>query len=134
MVGVTVTDPIADMLTRIRNAIMVRHDSVTVPASKLKLGIAKILKDEGFIADFEVVKGKPHREIKVSLRYIDNKPAISGLKRMSKPGLRLYVQKKEIPRVYGGLGIAIISTSQGLKTGQQAWRQGSGGELLCYIW
>jgi small subunit ribosomal protein S8 len=134
MVGVTVTDPIADMLTRIRNAIMVRHDSVTVPASKLKMGIAKILKEEGFITDFEVVKGKPHREIKVQLRYIDNKPAISGLKRMSKPGLRLYVQKKEIPRVYGGLGIAILSTSQGLKTGQQAWRQGSGGELLCYIW
>ena len=128
------TDPIADMLTRIRNAIMVRHDSVSVPASKLKLGIAKILKEEGFIADYEVVKGKPHREIKVQLRYIDNKPAISGLKRMSKPGLRLYVQKKEIPRVYGGLGIAILSTSQGLKTGQQAWRQGSGGELLCYIW
>ena len=128
------TDPIADMLTRIRNAIMVRHDSVTVPASKLKLGIAKILKDEGFIADYEIVKGKPHREIKVQLRYIDNKPAISGLKRMSKPGLRLYVQKKEIPRVYGGLGIAILSTSQGLRTGQQAWRQGSGGELLCYVW
>jgi small subunit ribosomal protein S8 len=134
MVGVTVTDPIADMLTRIRNAIMVKHDSVVVPASKIKLGIAKILKDEGFIADYEIVKGKPHREIKVQLRYIDNKPAISGLKRMSKPGLRLYVQKKEIPRVYGGLGIAILSTSQGLKTGQQAWRQGSGGELLCYIW
>ena len=128
------TDPIADMLTRIRNAIMVRHETVVVPASKIKLSIAKILKDEGFITDYEIVKGKPHREIKVQLRYIDNKPAISGLKRMSKPGLRLYVQKKEIPRVYGGLGIAILSTSQGLRTGQQAWRQGSGGELLCYIW
>jgi small subunit ribosomal protein S8 len=134
MVGVTVTDPIADMLTRIRNAIMVRHDSVVVPASKVKLAIAKILKEEGFITDYEIVKGTPHREIKVALRYIDSKPAISGLKRMSKPGLRLYVQKKEIPRVYGGLGIAILSTSQGLKTGQQAWRQGSGGELLCYVW
>ena len=131
----TVTDPIADMLTRIRNAIMVRHDSVLVPASKIKLSIAKILKEEGFISNYEVVKGKPHREIKVQLRYYDNnKPAISGLKRMSKPGLRLYVQKREIPRVYGGLGIAILSTSQGLRTGQQAWRQGSGGELLCYIW
>jgi len=130
-----VTDPIADMLTRIRNAIMVRHDSVLVPASKIKLSIAKILKEEGFITDYEVVKGKPHREIKVKLRYFDNnKPAISGLKRISKPGLRLYVQKKEIPRVYGGLGIAILSTSQGLRTGQQAWRQGAGGELLCYIW
>jgi small subunit ribosomal protein S8 len=135
MVGVTVTDPIADMLTRIRNAIMVRHDSVLVPASKIKLAIANILKEEGFITDYEVVKGKPHREIKVQLRYMENnKPAISGLKRMSKPGLRLYVQKKEIPRVYGGLGIAILSTSKGLRTGQQAWRQGSGGELLCYIW
>ena len=135
MVGVTVTDPIADMLTRIRNALMVRHDSVLVPASKIKLSIAKILKEEGFITDYEVVKGKPHREIKVQLRYFDNnKPAISGLKRVSKPGLRLFVQKKEIPRVYGGMGIAILSTSQGLRTGQQAWRQGSGGELLCYIW
>jgi small subunit ribosomal protein S8 len=114
---------------------MVRHDSVLVPASKIKLSIAKILKEEGFITDYEVVKGKPHREIKVQLRYFDNnKPAISWLKRISKPGLRLFVQKKEIPRVYGGLGIAILSTSQGLRTGQQAWRQGSGGELLCYIW
>ncbi len=131
----TVTDPIADMLTRIRNAIMVRHDSVLVPASKIKLSMAKILKEEGFITDYEVVKGKPHRLIKIQIRYFDNnKPAIAGLKRISKPGLRVYVQKKEIPRVYGGLGIAILSTSQGLRTGQQAWRQGGGGELLCYIW
>lgn len=129
------TDPIADMLTRIRNGIMVRHDSVQVPASKIKMGIAKILKDEGFISDFEVVKGKTHKMIKVQLRYLDNnKPAISGLKRISKPGLRMYVHKREIPRVYGGLGIAILSTSQGLKTGQQAWHQKSGGELLCYVW
>ena len=131
----TVTDPIADMLTRIRNAIMVRHDSVLVPASKIKLSVARILKAEGFITDYEVVKGTPHREIKILLRYFeDSKPAISGLKRISKPGLRVYVQKREIPRVYGGLGIAIVSTSKGLRTGQQAWRQSSGGELLCYIW
>ena len=131
----TVSDPIADMLTRIRNAVMVRHDSVLVPASRMKMAIAKILKEEGFITDYEVVKGKPHREIKVQLRYLDNKkPAIAGLKRISKPGLRVYVQKKEIPRVYGGIGIAILSTSGGLRTGQQAWRQGAGGELLCYIW
>ncbi len=131
----TVTDPIADMLTRIRNAIMVRHDSVLVPASKIKLSIARILKEEGFITDYEVVKGKPHRVIKIKLRYLDdNKPVISGLKRVSKPGLRVYVQKKEISRVYGGLGIAIISTSGGLRTGQQAWHQDSGGELLCYVW
>ncbi len=131
----TVTDPIADMLTRIRNAIMVRHDSVLMPASKMKLSIARILKEEGFIADYEVVRGKPHRVIKIQLRYLDdNKPAISGLKRVSKPGLRVYVQKKEIPRVYGGLGIAIVSTPGGVRTGQQAWRQRTGGELLCYVW
>jgi len=131
----TVSDPIADMLTRIRNAIMARHDSALVPASKMKLSIARILKDEGFITDYEVVRGKPHRVIKIYLKYLDdNQPAISGLKRVSKPGLRVYVQKKEIPRVYGGLGIAIVSTSKGVKTGQQAWRQEAGGELLCYVW
>ena len=131
----TVTDPIADMLTRIRNALMARHDSVKVPSSKMKLAIARILKEEGFITDYEVIKGKPHRDISIQLRYLDDdKPAISGLKRVSKPGLRVYVQKREIPRVYGGLGIAIVSTSQGVRTGQQAWRQSSGGELLCYVW
>jgi small subunit ribosomal protein S8 len=130
-----VTDPIADMLTRIRNALMVRHDSVIVPSSKMKLAVARILKEEGFIKDYEVVKGRPHREIKIQLRYLEgNQPAIAGLKRISKPGLRVYVQKKEIPRVYGGLGVAILSTSKGLRTGQQAWRQGAGGELLCYVW
>jgi small subunit ribosomal protein S8 len=130
-----VTDPIADMLTRIRNALMVRHDSVLVPASKIKLAIARILKEEGFITDYEVMRGRPHRTIKIQLRYFDdNKPAISGLKRISKPGLRVYVQKKEIPRIYGGLGISILSTSGGLKAGQDAWRQGTGGEILCYVW
>ena len=131
----TVSDPIADMLTRIRNAVMVRHDSVLVPASRMKMAIAKILKEEGFITDYEVVKGKPHRSLKINLRYMEeNRPAITGLKRVSKPGLRVYVQKKEIPRVYGGLGIAIISTSKGVRTGPQAWHQGAGGELLCYVW
>ena len=131
----TVSDPIADMLTRIRNAIMARHDSVLVPASKIKLAIARILKEEGFISDYEVVRGKPHRTVKIFLKYLDdNQPAISGLKRVSKPGLRVYVQKREIPRVYGGLGIAVISTSKGVRTGQQAWHQGTGGEILCYIW
>jgi small subunit ribosomal protein S8 len=131
----TVTDPIADMLTRIRNALMVRHDSVIVPSSKLKLAVARILKEEGFISDFEIVKGQPHKEIRIRLRYMEgNQPAISGLKRISKPGLRVYVEKKEIPRVYGGLGVAIISTSKGLRTGRQAWKQGSGGEILCYVW
>ena len=131
----TVSDPIADMLTRIRNATMARHDSTLVPASRMKLSIAKILKEEGFINDYEVTRGKPERVIKIHIRYYDdNQPAISGLERVSKPGLRVYAQQKEIPRVYGGLGIAILSTSKGVKTGQQAWRKGIGGELLCYVW
>ena len=131
----TISDPITDMLTRIRNAIMAKHDFVLVPASRMKLSIARILKEEGFINDYEVVKGKPHRVIKIHLKYSDhNQPVILGLERVSKPGLRVYIQQKEIPRVYGGLGIAIVSTSKGVKTGQQAWRQGIGGELLCYVW
>ena len=131
----TISDPIADMLTRIRNAIMARHDSVLIPASRMKLGIARIIKDEGFINDYEVLRGKPHRVIKIYLKYDDkNQPILSGLERISKPGLRMHVQRKEIPRVYGGLGIAILSTSKGMMTGQQAWRQGIGGELLCYVW
>ena len=130
----TVTDPIADMLTRIRNAIMVRHDSVLIPSSKMKLAIAKILKEEGFVSEYEVLRGKPHRNIKIYLKYSDaNEPILSGLERVSKPGLRVYVGQKEIPRVAGGLGVAIISTSKGVMTGQQAWRQGIGGELLCYV-
>jgi len=131
---VTVTDPIADMLTRIRNAIMVRHDSVLIPSSKMKLAIAKILKEEGFVSEYEVLRGKPHRTIKIYLKYSDtNEPILSGLERVSKPGLRVYVGQKEIPRVAGGLGVAIISTSKGVMTGQQAWRQEIGGELLCYV-
>ena len=131
----TISDPIADMLTRIRNAILARHDSVLVPASRMKLSIARILKEEGFIIDYEVLRSKPHRAIKIYLKYGDrNQPILSGLERVSKPGLRVHVQQKEIPRVYGGLGIAILSTSKGVMTGQQAWRQGIGGELLCYVW
>ena len=131
----TVSDPIADMLTRIRNALMARHEHVLVPASRTKLSIARILKEEGFISDYEVLRGKPHRVIKIYLKYSDkNEPVLSGLERVSKPGLRVYVQRKEIPRVYGGLGIAIVSTPKGVMTGQQAWRQGIGGELLCYVW
>jgi small subunit ribosomal protein S8 len=130
-----VTDPIADMLTRIRNAVLARHDYALVPSSRMKLSIAKILREEGFISDYEVLKGKPQRIIKLYLKYTENKePVLSGLKRVSKPGLRIYVQRKEIPRVYGGLGIAILSTPKGVIAGQQAWRQGVGGELLCYIW
>jgi small subunit ribosomal protein S8 len=131
----SVSDPIADMLTRIRNAVLVRHDFVLVPLSRMKLAITKILKEEGFIADYEVLKGKPHRAIKLHLRYDEeNQPIISGLERVSKPGLRVYVERKEIPRVFGGLGIAVLSTAKGVMTGQQAWRRGIGGELLCRVW
>jgi len=131
-----VTDPIADMLTRIRNAITVRHDRVAVPASNLKIELARILKEEGFIVNYDVLKsGTPQAFINIYLHYRDrNIPAIVGLKRVSKPGLRVYVGKGEIPRLYGGLGVALLSTSEGVMTGKQAWRKGVGGELLCYVW
>lgn len=129
------TDPIADMLTRIRNANMVRHEFVLLPWSKMNLSIVRTLKEEGFIDNYEVLKGRPARMIKVYLKYTDKKqPAILGLKRISKPGLRVYARSSEIPRVYGGLGIAILSTSKGVMTGQRAWKQHLGGELLCYVW
>jgi small subunit ribosomal protein S8 len=123
------------MLTRIRNAVMARHDTVMIPSSRMKLYIAKILKQEGFITDYEVTSDHSRRQIKMVLKYDDkNQPFINGLKRISKPGLRIYVQGKEIPRVYGGLGIAIVSTSSGVMTGHKAWQQGIGGELLCHVW
>lgn len=130
------TDPIADMLTRIRNANMVGTDFVLIPSSKIKISIAKILKDEGFIKDYEVIKGDtPQRVIKTHLKYTDDKtPILKGLKRVSKPSLRVYAGKGEIPRIYGGLGIAIISTPEGIMTGKQAWQKGIGGEILCYAW
>ncbi len=130
----TVTDPIADMLTRIRNAVMVGHDDVLVPLSRVKLSIAKILKEEVFINDYEVLRGKLEPMIKIRLKYANGQPALLGLERASKPGLRVYVGKREIPRVYGGLGIAILSTPKGIMTGQEAWRRHLGGEVLCYIW
>ena len=131
----TMTDPIADMLTRIRNAVMARHEFVLVPASRIKIFIAKILKEEGFIKNYEVLKGTPQRMIKVYLSYTEKKePVLTGIKRGSKPGLRVYVQKDEIPRGYGGVGIAILSTPLGLMTGRQAKRKGVGGEVLCYVW
>ena len=131
-----VTDPIADMLTRIRNAIMVRHESVQIPASTMKESLAQILKDEGFIEGFEVLRrNTPKAMIRLYLHYRGrDEPAINGLKRVSKPGLRVYVQKGEIPRPFGGLGVSILSTSKGVMTGRLAWREGIGGELLCYVW
>ncbi|MDD5701498.1 MAG: 30S ribosomal protein S8 [Dehalococcoidales bacterium] len=130
-----ITDQIADMLTRIRNAAIVRHDIVEMPASKLKIAILKILKEEGFISDYELVKGKPERLLRIRLRYDEsNRSIISGIERVSKPGLRVYAQNHEIPRVYGGVGVAILSTPKGVITGQKARKEGVGGEVLCYVW
>ena len=112
-----------------------RHESVTMPVSKIKVAIAKVLKDEGFIRDYDVLRGQPQQVLRIHLSYRENRePAIAGLRRVSKPGLRVYVGKGEIPRIYGGLGVSVMSTSQGVMTGRQAWRQGLGGELLCYVW
>ncbi len=130
-----VTDPIADMLTRIRNALIVRHTTVDVPSSKIKKAIAQILLDEGFIKGFEIVKDGAFENIRISLKYGPNKEkVIVGLKRISKPGLRVYAQSTELPKVLGGLGIAIISTSKGIMTDKSARKQQVGGEVLAYIW
>jgi small subunit ribosomal protein S8 len=130
-----ISDPIADMLTRVRNASRARHQEVAVPASRTKREIARILKDEGFIADWTEVQAGPGKVIKVTLRYVDGKvPVVSGLKRISKPGLRVYARKTDIPRVLGGLGIVILSTSQGIMTGAQARRAQLGGEVLAFVW
>jgi small subunit ribosomal protein S8 len=130
-----ITDSIGDMLTRMRNAAIVRHDTVEMPASKLKVAILKILKEEGFIGDYEVIKAKPEKLIRIRLKYgDDNRSIISGIERVSKPGLRVYAQHNEIPRVYGGVGVAILSTPKGVVTGQNARRNGVGGEVICYVW
>lgn len=131
------TDVIADMLTRIRNANMVGAEYAMVPSSKVKIGIAKVFKDEGFVKDYEVLRGDnpSQRVIKIHLKYTEGKePVLKGLKRVSKPGLRVYSGKGEIPRVYGGLGVAVLSTPEGIMTGKQAWKKGIGGEVLCYVW
>jgi small subunit ribosomal protein S8 len=135
-VGV-VSDPIADMLTRIRNANTARHPDVRVPASKVKLEIARVLKDEGYISGFEVeTAGAGAGEVvRIILKSRpDRRRVISGIKRISRPGLRVYARKTEIPRVLGGLGIVILSTSEGVMSGRQALRAGLGGEVLCYVW
>ena len=129
------TDPIADMLTRIRNGGMARHQSVLIPTSKMKLAIARILKDEGYIKDFDFPGEDGNRNFRVWLKYgPDKKPVVTGLKRVSKPGLRVYAGRSDLPVVLGGLGVAIVSTSQGIMTGQEAWRRNLGGEVLCYVW
>lgn len=129
-----VTDPIADFLTRIRNANMVYQDKVEIPASKTKAGMAQILKDEGFIKDVEYIEDGKQGILRVYLKYAGKERVISGLKRISRPGLRVYAKKDELPKVLGGLGIAIVSTSSGLMTDKNARKQGLGGEVLCYIW
>lgn len=131
----SVNDPIGDMLTRIRNACMARHTEVVIPASKMKLAIADILKREGFIKDYVVREGEPFNTIVLTLKYTsDRRPVISGLRRVSKPGLRIYTQRADIPRVRGGLGLSILSTPKGVLAGHDAWQQQVGGEVLCYVW
>jgi len=130
-----VTDPIADLLTRVRNAGMARHESVLVPVSKMKQSVANILKEEGFIRDVETVKGSQWPMLRLRLLpSVRNQASIRGLKRISRPGLRIYVNREDIPKVYGGLGVAILSTSQGVMSGQDARNRGIGGEVLCYVW
>ena len=129
------TDPIADLLTRIRNANMVRHATVDIPASKTKKSILEILLKEGFIKSYEIVENNNQETIKVSLKYgTDKSRVITGIKRISKPGLRVYAKRNELPRVLGGLGIAVISTSNGIITDKEARKLNVGGEVICYVW
>ena len=131
----SMTDPIADMLTRIRNGITSRHDRIELPSSKLKVELAKILKSEGFISNFKVVEEGTQPTLRVYLKYSDDgEPVIHGIERISRPGRRVYRGKEEIPQVLGGLGLAIVSTSQGVLSGQDAVRKGVGGEVLCQVW
>lgn len=129
------TDPIADMITRIRNANMIRAEKVDIPASKLKIEITKLLKEKGFIKGYKVLKDKKHGVLRISLKYaFGGERVISGLKKISKPGKRVYVDKERIPKVIGGFGIAILSTSRGILSDENCRREGIGGEVLCYIW
>lgn len=129
------TDPISDMLTRVRNAIMIKAEKVDIPASRMKLEIAKILKEEGFIRAYKILKDKKQGILRITLKYTpDNAAVISGLKRISKPGRRVYVGKDAIPRVMGGVGISVLSTSRGVLGDKTCRREKTGGEVLCYIW
>jgi small subunit ribosomal protein S8 len=131
----TMTDPVADMLTRIRNANSVNHEAVSVPASRMKKSIAGNLKEEGYIADFSLVEDDRQGMINITMKYgVDNEKVISGIKKISKPGLRVYAKAEDVPRVLGGLGIAIISTSKGVVSDKDARRLGVGGEVICYVW
>lgn len=129
------TDPIADMLTRIRNALVVKHDFTDMPASKVKIALASTLRKEGYIGGFDVRSEGVKRTLRLQMAYTETRePVVMGLQRVSKPGLRIHVGRGEIPRVYGGLGVAILSTPQGVMTGKEARRKGLGGEVLCYVW
>jgi|SRR3954469_4930724 len=129
------TDPIADMLTRIRNGIQARHPAVEMPTSKMKVAIAEVLKDEGYIKGYSLSGEGTKKMLKVELRYVGkSEPVLSGIKRISKPGLRVYAGSGEIPQVFGGLGVAVLSTSRGVMSGGQARRQRIGGEVLCHVW
>ena len=132
----TTSDPIADMLTRIRNANTAKHDTVDVPSSKMKLSIAEILFNEGYIKKYEVIEDGAFKTIRITLKYGEdkNEKIITGLKRISKPGLRVYAGKDELPKVLGGLGVAIISTNNGVLTDKEARKAGVGGEVLCFVW
>ena len=131
----TMTDPIADMLTRIRNANTVGHETVEIPASKMKKSIAEILKEEGYIEDFDIIDDNKQGIIKITMKYGANKEkVITGIKKISKPGLKVYAKANDVPRVLGGLGIAIISTSKGVVSDKQARKMGVGGEVICYVW
>jgi small subunit ribosomal protein S8 len=131
----TTSDPIADMLTRIRNASAARHGELTLPSSRVKREIARILAEEGFIESFATAQNGVQESLILRLKYVEGRsPVVTGLKRISRPGLRVYARKTDIPRVLGGLGLAILSTSRGIMTGQQARKQNLGGEVLCYVW
>lgn len=134
----SMSDPIADMLTRMRNAIMRQHQTVSMPHSKIKESVAKVLKEEGYIEDYQVLPEKPQAVIQLKLKYVggrrDRRSVITGLQRVSKPGRRVYVGKGEVPWVLSGMGVAVLTTSKGIMTGQQARRQGVGGEVICKVW
>lgn len=128
------TDPIADMLTRVRNAVVIRADKVDMPASRMKLDIARILKEEGFIRAYKIQKDRKQGVLRLTLKYVDGQSVIAGLKRVSKPGRRVYVGSREVPKVMGGVGVAIVTTSKGLMSDKTCRRDGVGGEVLCFVW
>ena len=128
------TDPIADMLTRIRNAVLIKTEKVDIPASKMKVEVAKILKEEGFIKSYKIIKDKKQGILRITLKYTENEPMITGLKRISKPGRRVYVGKGKVPKAMGGVGVAIVTTSKGILTDEECRRDGVGGEVICHVW